>query len=242
MENALYKLEKVTDNPKFEGFGFVRQESLRGDPKSGIGSLTRDFGTDDLKTKGRAWTVPPLAPFWSPQPVVGRVAAFNDYPCVNMLIPVFSRRAVDALRDFLEPNGELLPLVSNIGEYYAYNITTVADILDHSKSQIIWKGEKSVTAFEITRYECFADKMTGFSIFHLVELPSSTMVSQVFVDQVQEHDLQGFHFIKLWPWPEDVSWEEEERKHRKKKTQVKTKRGSKAIKGNTGMALSDIAG
>src|SRR5258707_1021726 len=124
--NGLYKLEPIADNPKFEGFAFVREESLRGN-----GPFVWDFGPDDVKTKGRGWTITPLAPIWTPQPVIGRVRSFNDYPCVDLIIPAFSRRAVDALRDFIEPNGELLPLVSPVGEYFAYNTTTVADILDH---------------------------------------------------------------------------------------------------------------
>src|SRR5262249_54099893 len=133
-ENALYKLNRVADDPEFEGFAFIREESLRNKGQR----LASDFGPDDIPTKGRAWTVTRMAPTWVPQPVEGEVKPHNDYPCVNLTIPAFSRRAVDALRDFLEPNGELLPLVSPVGEYYAYNITTVANILDHARSNIVW--------------------------------------------------------------------------------------------------------
>jgi hypothetical protein len=132
-ENALYNLDPITDDPEFAGFRFVREESLRGQ-----GRLTWDFDPDDVQTKGRAWTVTRMAPTWKPQPVLGRVQPHNDYPCVNLTVPAFNRRAVDALRDFLEPNGELLPLVSSVGEYYAYNITTVVDCLDHERSEIEW--------------------------------------------------------------------------------------------------------
>ena len=40
--------------------------------------------------------------------MVGHVRRFNDYPCINMSRPAFSQRAVDLLRDVLEPNGEPL--------------------------------------------------------------------------------------------------------------------------------------
>jgi hypothetical protein len=192
-ENALYNLDTITDDPEFEGFGFVRGESLRGKRR-----LTFDFGPDDIQTKGRGWTVTPLAPIWVPQPVLGRVKPHNDYPCVNLTIPAFSRRAVDALRDFLEPNGELLPLLSPLGEYYAYNITTVADILDHERSEIEWFNERRVSALRIRRYECIPEKLAGLSIFRLVEMSSSTFVHQVFVDRVRQHGLQGFDFTRLW--------------------------------------------
>jgi hypothetical protein len=193
-EDALYNLDCITDDPEFEGFGFVRGESIRGKAR-----LTWDFGPDDIPTKGRGWTVTRMASIWTPQPVLGRVQPHNDYPCVNFTIPAFSRRAVDALRDFLEPNGELLPLVASVGEYYAYNITTVVDILDHERSEIEWFNEGRVSALDIRRYECIPAKLTGLSIFRLVEMSSSTFVHQVFVDRVKQHGLQGFHFTRLYP-------------------------------------------
>jgi hypothetical protein len=202
-EIALYNLDCITDNPEFEGFAFVREESLR---KKGE-RLTFDFGPGDISTKGRAWTVTPLTPIWSPQPVVGQVKLHNDYPCVNLQIPAFSRRAVDALRDFLEPNGELLPLVSSVGEYYAYNITRVVDILDHERSEIKWYDEKHDIALRIIHYVCFPERLTGLSIFRLVEKPAYTFVHQVFVDRVRQHGLQGFDFTCLWPHPNNVSGE-----------------------------------
>jgi|SRR5581483_7735548 len=188
-ENVLYQLDPIVDNPSFEGFGFDDAVSFRGK-----GRLAFDFGPDDIPTKGRAWTVTRMAPTWVPTPVYGNVKPHNDYPCVNLTVPAFSRRAVDALRDFLEPNGELLPLASPLGEYYAYNVTTVADILDHKRSEIVWFNERHVSALRIRRYECIPEKLTGLSIFRLVEMSSSTFVHQVFVDRVREHGLQGFHF------------------------------------------------
>jgi hypothetical protein len=193
LENALYRLTKITDDPEFEGFGFVREESLRGK-----GRLTWDFDPDDIQAKGRCWTVTRLASIWAPQPVLGRVRPHNDYPCVNLTIPAFTRHAVDALRDFLEPNGELLPLVSPLGEYYAYNTTTVVDVLDRERSDIIWFDANHDTALRVRRYECIPGKLIGLSIFRLVELPSSTFVHQAFVDRVRQHKLQGFDFTRQW--------------------------------------------
>jgi hypothetical protein len=193
----LYLLEGFVDIPEFEGFGFGNAKSFRGK-----GRLAFDFSPDDIPTKGRAWTVTRMAPTWVPPRVRGRVSPSNDYPCINLSIPAFSRRAVDALRDFLEPNGELLPLVSSVGEYYAYNVTTVVDVLDHERSDIDWYNDKHDTAFEIRRYECLPGRLTGLSIFRLVENSVSTFVHQVFVDRVRQHGLRGFDFTRLWPPPE----------------------------------------
>lgn len=234
--NALYKLECITDNPLYEGFGFVREESLRNK-----GRLAFDFDPDDVKTRGRAWTVTRMASLWKPQAVGGRVLPSNDYPCVNLTIPAFSRRAVDALRDLLEPNGELLPLVSSVGEYYVYNVTTVADILDHRRSKVDWADEKHVTAIEINRYECAAEKMTELSIFRIVEMPASTYVTQPFVEQVNQTRLEGFHFIKLWPLPDGVDWRDDDRRKRKQEQQIESKRGRVPVNANTVVVMLSTA-
>jgi hypothetical protein len=241
-EDALYELEPIVDNPKFEGFAFEREGSIRGKTIGGESCIDWDFGSDDIMTKGRAWTVRPLAPVWTPQRVLGRVRSFNDYPCVNLIVPAFSGRAVAALRDFLEPNGELLPLVSSVGEYYAYNINKVADILDHKKSKIKWADKKHVTSLSIRRYECLPRKMNGLSIFRIVELPSSAFVTQRFVDRVAEHGLEGFHFIRLWPMPKGADWHDEDRKARKLEQAITTRVGAAPVKGNTLVLVFPTAG
>lgn len=207
-ENALYLMDPITDDPEFEGFGFDEAAMSFRNPGVPLGF---DFDPEDIQTKGRAWTVTRMASIWTPQPVFGQVKSHNDYPCVNLTIPAFSHRAVEALHDLLEPNGELLPLVSSVGEYYAYNVTTVADILDHERSEIEWFNEGRVLALEISRYECLPQKLSGLSIFRIVEMSSSTFVHQVFVDRVREHGLRGFDFTRLYPLPNS---EQGAKKHR----------------------------
>ena len=80
------------------------------------------------------WQPPKLASFWKPQPVEGPQNPFNDYPCLELIIPVFSKRAVDALGTMLTENGELLPLKSKMGEYLAYNCLTKIAALDLKRS------------------------------------------------------------------------------------------------------------
>jgi hypothetical protein len=205
-ENALYSLDPIPDDPEFEGFGFGDARSRRNK-----GRLAFDFDPDDVPTKGRAWTVTRMAQTWTPQRVFGQVKPHNDYPCVNLTVPAFSRRAVEALRAFLEPNGELLPLVSSVGEYYAYNITTVVDILDHQRSEIKWFQGGHDIALRIMRYDCIPEKLVGLSIFRLVEKPASTFVHQMFVDRVRQHGLQGFSFARLYPVPNSANAEDRSR-------------------------------
>lgn len=226
-ENVVYELQCITDNPKFEGFAFKnRRHRKLGDD---LGSA---FLPDDMST--RAWEAPRLASVWTPQPVEGRVRPINDYPCVDLSIPAFSRRAVDVLREFLQPNGELLPLVSRVGDYFAYNVTTVADILDRKKSKVKWYDDsEQIIAVEISRYEFRPSRLRALTIFRLVEQPALTYVTQKFVDLVKDHDLQGFHFIKLWPLAARSTWRKEDRKEQTRNARVTTKRGRRSAIGNT---------
>ena len=201
----MYRLEPNVDDPRYEGFGFDRQDSFRGNY-----GIDADFTPDDIPTKGRAWTVTRMAHLWTPQPVSGRVRPYNDYPCCNLYIPAFSERAVEALRDMLEPNGELLPLVSAVGTYYAYNITTVADALDTKRSEIDWYEDKSIVLpSSVLRYVFRPEKLQGLSIFRLVEEPGLTFVTNRFVARVRAHRLRGFVFRQLWPHPHEDHGEDE---------------------------------
>src|SRR4051794_6989515 len=96
---ALYILEPILDNPKYEGFGMGQQSSLRGK-----GDRYDDLALD-FDSKTGEWVVPRLAEIWKPLRVVGRVRPYNDFPCLGLCYPVFSQRAVEILRDVLKPNG-----------------------------------------------------------------------------------------------------------------------------------------
>ena len=221
-ENVVYKLDCFYDDPRYEGFA-ARTEI--------------DFLPDRLDR--RDWRVRRLAPSWKPLKVLGRVSKFNDYPCVDTL-PAFSQRAADALRDFLEPNGELLPLVSKVGTYYAYNVTTIADVFDRKRSDADWKSNGLFT-FGIRRFEFLASKLDGLSIFRIPETPMTVYITEPFAARVREYGLQGMDLIKLWPLPAGADWwklGEEGRKQRERKELPK----GGLIKGNTVVIRMRLAG
>jgi len=225
---AIYQLRPVTDNPMFEGFGFhPRDSSFLGRDR-----ISDDFSPDQQRT--RDWVMPLLKNKWRPIRVVGRVAPFNDYPCVGMLTPAFSRRAIDALRDILEPNGEILPLQTSVGDYYIYNLRTKADVVDLSHSKVIFSNEENKMALEIEHFSFHEDKLEELSIFRIVEMPNYEYVTDAFVQRVHEHGLNGFHFVKVWPFPSGVEWEQEEIKHhRSQGRKVMAEEGMKEVQGNT---------
>jgi hypothetical protein len=212
----IYRLRKIHDVPRYEGFSTEKGDFLDTVPSD---RTTRD------------WKVMRVGKAWRPAKVFGQVRKFNDYPCVDLHVPAFSARAVEALRDLLEPNGELLPFPTPIGEYYAFNLTTVADVLDTRRSQILWLKEP-IKAMEILSYEFIAEKLQSFSIFRIPEQVAPEYVTNSFVDRAAARGLRGFSFQLVWPVPPGVDW----RTLRKQQSQQQQTEGLPAgqtVKGNT---------
>ena len=146
--------------------------------------------------------------------------------------PFISRlpRSESAIRDLLEPNGELLPLDFEGGEYYFYNITTYVNALDREHSECDWRTPPTPpnVAYEIIYYAFHEQSLDGLSIFRLFESAVDTLVTDQFVQRVHAAGLNGFHFTKIWPFPLGVKWWDEAVRLRKQKYAVSTK-----IKGHT---------
>lgn len=198
----IYKLESILDDPRFYGFGFKDTTSLLDNY-----SISGDFSP--LNHPGRDWQANRLAGIWKPRAVIGDVQAMNDYPMVGSA-PAFSERAVVALRDLLEPNGEILPLETpaGVGTYFVYNTTTIADVLDEFRSDISWYDSDDKTlARRIIHHEFIAEKLGGLSIFHIPINRYFIYVTETFVARAREHELQGFDFRKVWPLPPGTDWE-----------------------------------
>jgi hypothetical protein len=130
------------------------------------------------------------------------LAGFPGYP----ITPIFSHRAAEALAELLEGNGELLPLTSNIGEYYAFNITCEVDALDEEHSEFKLYSELYDDLGEdpdfllVTRFMLYLDRVADLSIFKLPKRNRKNipLVTDRFVQRVQEANLQGFAFNQLW--------------------------------------------
>jgi hypothetical protein len=117
----------------------------------------------------------------------------GDFPWCSF--PAFSKRAVEALQDLLDPNGEILPLICEFGDYYAFNTTQVVDALNEEYSELK-RFKSSGRISEILRYEFYPEKLQGLSIFKLRQSPSKDYVTDTFVQRVQEAGLVGFDFSK----------------------------------------------
>lgn len=197
---TVYEFSKLCDVQEYEGFAWEDEfKSVRGQPEA-----TMDF-CPEFVDGGPDREPVRLASLWKPVRVIGNVRAWNDFPSINLDIPAFSRRAVEALRDLLEPNGELLSLISDVGEFFAYNVTTVADALDADRSEVTW-GHDRLYASRIHRYEFDPDRLKGLVIFRLRQKMLDYYVTETFAQRVREHKLQGFDLAKVWPLPPGADW------------------------------------
>jgi hypothetical protein len=225
-ENAVYKLAYMKNDPRYEGFA---------------GMLPKErFPRTDGRMK-RNWRMRRFARGWKPIKVIGRVRAFNDNP--GMLgCPAFSQRAVDALRDLLEPNGEILPLSTPIGPYFAFNVTKVADVLDWKKSDVDWiVNRKPFNALRIYKYVFFPKKLKDLAIFVSPEDPMGVYVTETFVQRVRQHGLNGFLFLKVWPLPEGTNLWELHKETREKQMAKMGLPAGQTITGNMVMLFLKLA-
>ena len=158
----------------------------------------------DWETLHGAFDGIPLGDSWTPLPVAvlrdqdhrGRPA--GDYPSLAGNIAVFSPRALDALGDLLEGNGEVLPLSCPDGEYVAFNVTRVVDALDVERSDVR-RFKSSGRIRDIERFEFRPELLGGLSIFKLPEIPDMRIfVTERFVQRVQQAGLAGFLFQLAW--------------------------------------------
>jgi hypothetical protein len=209
MQQSVYILEPVLDDPRFQGLQFKEQyPSLYRE-----GHLFEDFIP---KFDGLSYTVLSLAEKW-PQDVgvTGPVRTFNDYPCINLSKPAFSLRAVNVLRSFLKTNGDLLPVTHPSGQFALFNLRHLSNSLkqSHSRIQMTTTG-KSV---RVEWYDFFKSRIANETIFRVAQCPWAVHVTETFRTRVIENCLNGFHFIKVWPLPEGVDWRDLETAARKER-------------------------
>jgi hypothetical protein len=140
-----------------------------------------------------------------------RDLSLSDFPKYigPYIEPVFSRLAVDALSNLLEGNGELLLLNCAEGEYYLFNTTRIVDALDEEKTEfkpysevdpdMAYQDDDPHTPV-ITRPAFYPEVVVDLTIFKIsLRYPfGGTLVTDKFVQWVQETELTGFAFELLW--------------------------------------------
>jgi hypothetical protein len=175
---------------------------------------------DEYRSRYNLFRGQSVSEFWQPIEVVPEdretyqwqsTPPLGDFPCLTSagIEPVFSRLAVDALSNLLEGNGELLPLNCAEGEYYLFNTTRIVDALDEEKTEFKPYSEVDPDmAYQdddphapvITRPAFYPEVVADLTIFKIpLRYPfGGTLVTDKFVQRVQETELTGFAFELLW--------------------------------------------
>ena len=136
----------------------------------------------------------------------GRQFRPSDFPWLGYHAPLLRRRAAEALRDFLAPYGELLPLECAVAELYVLNVTRVIDGLDIEHSDAVTLPSTGTVAM-IMRYVFRPEVVQGVHVFKIPQQPhaGTVYVDDEFVNLVKQSGLEGVGFKRLWSYePERV--------------------------------------
>lgn len=124
---------------------------------------------------------------------------YNDYPCLNLALPVFSERAMNIVRPLFAEGGEWLPLKSSPSGYWLFNVLTVIDCLDQCRTRCERFEDEPERIMSVEQYEFNPDIISGVNIFRIPNDLMSVFVSERVVEAVSDARLSGFVFYKTWP-------------------------------------------
>ena len=99
----------------------------------------------------------------------------GDISGLSSHIPVFNSKAVKALSDFLESNGELLPITCNAERYFVFNVTKVIDALDEDNCEL--KLFDGGAIMDVETFSFFPERLQGITLFKIPQL----ILADVFV-------------------------------------------------------------
>ena len=68
----------------------------------------------------------------------------GDYPTLMDSIPTFSEKAVAVLKNQIEKDGQILPLLTDEGQYYFFNVLSIVDGLNETESDLIRIGSGKI--------------------------------------------------------------------------------------------------
>lgn len=121
----------------------------------------------------------------------------GDFPCIfnGNSMPALSQRAVDALRDLLEPVGELLPVECPDGRLWLFNCLRFADVLDEEHCDLT-RSEVPGLVLHIRRY-AWKPEAEHETLFRLPQRRrSSVYVTDAVAERIRSAGLVGYELIE----------------------------------------------
>jgi hypothetical protein len=112
--------------------------------------------------------------------------------------PALSVRAVEVLSNVVFAVGQVLPLRSDDGEFYLWNVTNIVDALDEAGSEVTRFSSGNIMM--VSRWSFRGTLTDGEIVFKVPQLLRGfTFVTDAFLSALQETDLAGFAPERLWP-------------------------------------------
>ena len=151
---------------------------------------------------------------WDPLHLVPEVDArfstdtpVSDY-CNWGPVMIFSAAAQNALSNHLQPCGRFLDLTSDAGEFVAYRLLQLRDVLDLDNCIARWLpavdgGTQTLVSIQVYS---FHTNMLDFTGMFRVPQEQRVFVLQEFVDIVESETLTGFAFQRVWPMVLQPHW------------------------------------
>ncbi|HMG17884.1 MAG TPA: DUF1629 domain-containing protein, partial [Gemmatimonadales bacterium] len=138
---------------------------------------------------------------WKPISVRAvRDGSGGDQPADFSLVwtePALSRRAAETLRSILLPHAQLLPLTTDIGEYFALNVTTVIDALDEQSSAL--QRFASGRVMHVRDWVFRPDALGDVPIFKIPQLPRAfVFLNTALLGAIQTAGLSGLDPQLIW--------------------------------------------
>lgn len=121
----------------------------------------------------------------------------SDFPWLGTNALVMRQSAVDALRDILDANGEVLPLATDDGVQLSVLNARIVDALDEANSSLM-KFPGTNRIMRIKKVAFIASKVVDVDLFRLPHRASSTYVGERFVERVKTAGLSGLVFNRVW--------------------------------------------
>lgn len=181
----MMKVLQLRADPFYQGFDFINREQRL---------IFREL-------KKSLWGQP-IGEKWKPIGVIVPKEEQHlpkcDFPELLPDVPVFSRRAKELLTDLLVPFGEFLPLLTDTGEYYAFNVINRIDVLNEKKSELERFPDGRV--MRVVKYEFYPEKIQDQLIFQIPQETTRIYVTDKFVENVKEYNLTGFEYLPLWSY------------------------------------------
>ncbi|SRR6266576_75335 len=111
--------------------------------------------------------------------------------------PALSFRALEALSDILRQDGQVLPLLSESGDYCAYNVTSLLDALDEERSVV--ERFASGGIMTVRQFVFRPEVIAGHFAFKIPQLPRAhTFITDSFLRRVHAANLTGLAPKEVW--------------------------------------------